>query len=119
MTTPPEELSKILRTHLDKIRPTIFRTTDRLAGIAIFTLLVQGAKLSPSGEVISAGDGVLMGPLDMSRREIIYTLYPLHMPALKDRVDTEAPGRLLIVTCQAALDGEERSYTALLEVPGE
>ncbi len=101
---PPQELIDILKPHLAKVGPHMKLPAD--GGIAVYALYVQGASADPDGKVTATGDGTFIGPLDLTKREVIYTVYSSHMPSLRQRIEGAISGKLLIVTCEVGGEGD-------------
>lgn len=109
----PQELVDILRPHLAKVGPLMKLPAD--GGVSVYALYVEGAATNEHGSVAATGEGTLIGPLDLSKREAIYTAYGGHMPSLRNRLESAVFGKLLIVTCEigGAGDGKKIHYAVV------
>jgi hypothetical protein len=120
MPQPPQILVDTLNPHLARVGPLIRPPPG--GELSIYVLYVQGATTDRDGKVDKVGDGTFAGPLDPSKREMMYLLYPHHMPSLRERIESAETGKLLIVTCEiagtevAGSSGREVHY-AVLAIP--
>lgn len=95
---PPPELTSVLGPHLVKIRP--WMKSPPKTELAVYALTIEGARLDGAGKVVTTGNGTFSGPFNSSTREMLYSVYPRHMPALRDRIESTAAKKILIVSCE-------------------
>ena len=118
MEQPPQELVDTLEPHLAKVGPLMKPPPG--GGLAIYVLYVQGATADSEGMVAKTGDGTFAGPLDPTKRDVMYAVYPHHMPSLRERIESAEAGKILIVTCEIADAGDDpgrKVHYAVLAIP--